>query len=102
MTFSFTEVALGSGTASLSMSIGRMHDLSKRPIILVNGTAVSIPFNWKGYDQANRKKFFGAIEIPIPMELIKENNSVSITFPDSGGHLSSLILNMETLKTNDN
>ena len=79
------------------MSLGRGHDLSKTPKVFVNGEKVEIPLNWKGYDQANRKKFFGAIEIPIPMDLIKENNKVNITFPDSGGHVSSLILNLEKI-----
>ena len=56
-----------------------------------------VPSNWKGYDQANRKKFFGAIEIPIPMDFIVKNNTVKIYFPDTGGHLSSLILDIETI-----
>lgn len=81
--------------ASLRMSIGRSHDLSKRPLIEINGTTIAIPFNWKGYDQANRKKFFGAIDIPVPIDLIKEKNNVYISFPDSGGHLSTLILDVK-------
>jgi hypothetical protein len=31
------------------------------------------------------------------MDLIKENNKVNITFPDTGGHLSSLILDVEKI-----
>jgi len=98
MTFEFKNVKSGHGFASLSMSIGRNHDASKRPNVLINETNVAVPFDWKGYDQANRKKFFWTIEIPVPIALIKENNTVSIRFPDSGGHLSSLILNVETSK----
>ena len=100
--FEFNDVALGVGFAKLSMSIGRGHNLSKTPLILVNGEIVKIPSNWKGYDQANRKKFFGAIEIPVPMELIKQNNSVRVTFPDTGGHLSSLILDVEKIIDTNN
>ena len=84
-------------TASLRMSIGRTHDLSKRPLIEINGTTIAMPFNWKGYDQANRKKFFGAIDIPVPVNLIKDKNNVFISFPDSGGHLSTLIIDIKTL-----
>lgn len=91
----FNEVKSDVIEASLSMSIGRTHDLSKRPLIKINGVNIPVPFNWKGYDQANRKKFFGAIEIPVPVELIKENNNVHISFPDSGGHLSTLILDVK-------
>jgi hypothetical protein len=79
------------------MSIGRSHDLSKRPLIEINGTTIAIPFNWKGYNQENRKKFFGAIDIPIPVNLIKEKNNVFVSFPDSGGHLSTLILDIKIL-----
>jgi len=100
--FEFNDVALGVGFAKLSMSIGRGHNLSKTPLILVNGEIVKISSNWKGYDQANRKKFFGAIEIPVPMELIKQNNSVRVTFPDTGGHLSSLILDVEKIIDTNN
>ena len=95
--FEFNGVALGVGFAKLRMSIGRGHDLSKTPEIFVNDSKVEVPLNWKGYDQANRKKFFGAIEIPVPIELIKQNNSVRVTFPDTGGHLSSLILDVEKI-----
>ena len=97
LVFEFNDVALGVGFAKLSMSIGRGHDLSKTPEVFVNGSKVEVPLNWKGYDQANRKKFFGAIEIPVPIELIKQNNSVRVTFPDTGGHLSSLILDVEKI-----
>ncbi len=82
MIFEFNDVALGVGFAKLSMSIGRGHNLSKTPLILVNGEMVKVPSNWKGYDQANRKKFFGAIDIPIPMDFIMKNNTVKISFPD--------------------
>lgn len=97
LVFEFNDVDLGVGFAKLSMSVGREHDLSKAPEVLVNDEKVEVPSNWKGYDQANRKKFFGAIEIPIPMDFIMKNNTVKIYFPDTGGHLSSLILNIETI-----
>jgi len=95
--FEFNDVALGVGFAKLSMSLGREHDLSKTPEVLVNGEKVEVPSNWKGYDQANRKKFFGAIEIPIPMNFIMKNNTIKVSFPDAGGHLSSLILDVEKI-----
>ena len=95
--FEFNDVELGVGFSKLSMSIGRGHDLSKTPEVFVNDNKVEVPLNWKGYDQANRKKFFGAIEIPVPMDFISKNNSVKISFPDTGGHLSSLILDVEKI-----
>ena len=95
--FEFNGVEPGVGFAKLIISLGRGHDLSKTPEVVVNGQKIEVPLNWKGYDQANRKKFFGAIEIPIPMNLILKNNITTITFPDKGGHLSSLILELEKI-----
>tara|TARA_B110000285_G_C15002905_1_gene552352 strand:- start:49 stop:1149 length:1101 start_codon:yes stop_codon:yes gene_type:complete len=96
--YNFNNVSLtgNSGFASLSMSIGRKHDRSKSPNIIVNGVSINVPSNWKGYDQSERNDFFGTIEIPVPIGIIQENNTVSITFDDSDGHLSSLILTVES------
>ncbi|WOO40842.1 hypothetical protein [Rubellicoccus peritrichatus] len=99
--FEFNDVPTGEGRAFLRMSIGRKHDRSKQPIVKVNGINVPVPENWAGYDQANRSDFFGAIEIPVPMDAIRDKTTVSITFPDSGGHLSSLVLATETLGAAD-
>ena len=93
ITFDFNGVRTGSGRAVLRMGIGRKHDRSKRPTIKVNGTTVAVPTDWKGYDQRNRTDFFGVIDIPVPGNLIRANNRVTVTFPDGGGRLSSLILN---------
>ncbi|WP_010133961.1 T9SS type A sorting domain-containing protein [Ochrovirga pacifica] len=85
---------LGAGNVVLRMSISRKHDKSKQPIVKINGTQVTVPTNWKGYDQANRDDFFGMIEIPFSANLLKENNTISITFPDAGGRVSSLIMDV--------
>ena len=95
--FEFNGVEPGVGFAKLNMSLGRGHNLSKTPEVFVNDKKVEVPLNWKGYDQANRKKFFGAIEIPVPMDFIMKNNTVRISFPENGGHLSSLILDIEKI-----
>lgn len=84
------------GYAYLRMSIGRKHDRSKQPVVMVNGHEVAVPDNWKGYDQANREDFFGMIEIPVPYAFLQEENEVSVTFPDSNGRISSLILQVHS------
>ena len=81
--------------ASLQMGIGRKHDRSKSPIVKINGTTVAVPTNWKGSDQANRSDFFGVIEIPFDISLLQSSNTVSVTFPDGGGHISSMILEVK-------
>ena len=99
--YDFNNLSLtgNSGFASLSMSIGRKHDRSKSPDIVFNGVSINVPSNWKGYDQIDRNDFFGTIEIPVPIDIIQENNAVSITFDDSNGHLSSLVLTVETYES---
>jgi hypothetical protein len=97
MTYTFSNVPASSiASATLRMSIGRTHDKSKSPTVLINGQALSVPANWKGYDQANRDDFFGMIEIDVPVESLQANTYVTLEFPDSGGHLSSLVLITET------
>jgi len=95
MSFTFNGVQTGTGQAKIKMAIGRKHDVSKIPQVKVNGTIVSVPTNIKGYDQANRDDFFGTIEIPVSMALLQTNNTITFNFPDSGGHLASVILNVE-------
>jgi len=93
MTYTFSNVPTSSiASATLRMSIGRKHNRSKSPTVLINGQALSVPTNWKGYDQANRDDFFGMIEIDVPAASVQASNIVSLTFPDSDGHLSSLVL----------
>jgi hypothetical protein len=97
MTYTFSNVPSSSiASATLRMSIGRKHDKSKSPTIVVNGQTLSVPTNWKGYDQANRDDFFGMIEIDVPVESLQASTSVTLEFSDSGGHLSSLVLITQT------
>ncbi|PQJ81051.1 beta-agarase [Polaribacter porphyrae] len=100
LSFTFNELpAVTNGRTSLKMGIGRNHDLSKKPKITVNGNSIEVPNNWAGYDQASRKLFFGVIGIPFDVKYLKTGeNIVNIAFPDDGGHLSSLILNVENKK----
>ncbi len=93
--FTFNNVDAGAGFAKIRMSIGRKHNVTKTPTVTVNGTAVSVPTNWKGYDQANRTDFFGTIEIPVPANLLQASNNVAITFPDAGGRISSVVLEVQ-------
>lgn len=95
--YSFNDITpANSGFAYLRMSIGRAHNKSKQPQVSLNGTLLAVPTNWKGYDQLNRDNFFGMIEIKFPIELLQTNNNLSVTFPDGGGHLSSVIIVTET------
>ncbi len=99
--FDFDGVRTGQGRAVLRMGIGRKHNRSKSPVVRVNGSAVPVPNDWKGYDQRNRDDFFGVIDIPVPMNLLGSNNTINVTFPDSGGRISSMILQVETSQMRD-
>jgi hypothetical protein len=93
--YAFDNVSTGEGYGTLRMSLGRKHNVTKKPIVKVNGVLVEVPDNYKGYDQANRDDFFGMIEIPFPAYVLKENNTVTVEFPDTGGRISSMILSVE-------
>ncbi|MEM1446126.1 MAG: hypothetical protein AAGF84_08730 [Planctomycetota bacterium] len=82
--------------ATLRIGLAREHDRSKRPALRVNDTDVAFPSDWLGDDQAHRKQgFFGAVEIPLPTGIVRPENTVSITFPDTGGRISTAILRID-------
>ncbi|WOO43691.1 hypothetical protein [Rubellicoccus peritrichatus] len=77
----------------LRISFAREHNLSKKPQLKVNEHEIDFPDDWLGGDQANKKGgFFGAVAVPIPTGILKKDNKVSLTFPDSGGRVSTVVL----------
>lgn len=95
LTFNIDGLPLNSSSeAILRLGLGRAHGLSLMPEILVNSTAVAVPTDFRGYDQnldgAGRESFFGVIEVPIPHQLLQSDNTIALNFPDDGGHVSSV------------
>lgn len=88
------------GEATLRIGIGRDHGKNLTPKVKFNGTDIIVPADWRGYDQADKDRFFGVIEIPVPYNLLKENNTVDVTFSDNGGHVSSVILQVFNFSDN--
>ena len=92
--FSITNVSTAAqfGEAVLRLGIGRAHGKSLSPTLLVNGTEVPVPADWRGYDQSTRPQFYGVLEIPVPYNLLQGNNTISVEFDDTGGHVASVAL----------
>ncbi|WP_166376296.1 ricin-type beta-trefoil lectin domain protein [Pseudoalteromonas sp. Z9A4] len=84
------------GEAVLRLGVGRPHGKSLTPTVTVNGNKVAVPTDFRGYDQVNgglgRERFFGVLEIPVPYSDLAKTNSIEVTFPDTGGAVSSLTL----------
>ena len=80
------------GDAVLRLGMGRSSTLSKQPTVLVNGTAVDVPTDFMGHEGDSRSTFFGVLDIPVPYHLLQANNEISVTFPDTGGYISSVSL----------
>ena len=81
--------------AILRLGLGRDHHLSLQPSLLLNGQKIKVPHSnltIPGQPQSDRPNFFGVLEISLPLTSLKSRNEVSITFPDQGGHISSLTL----------
>ncbi len=92
-TFAINGVTKGSyGEATLRIGVGRNLGKSLKPTVTVNGTQVSVPDNIKGDAQTDRGRFFGMIEVDVPYNVLKTNNTISVTFPDGGGFISSMAL----------
>ena len=88
------------GEAVLRVSIGRDHGRVLKPVVKVNGAQIIVPDDWRGYDQADKNRFFGTLEMDVPYSLINTNNTVSVEFPDTGGHVSSAILQVFSFSNN--
>ncbi|MEP1445173.1 MAG: hypothetical protein ABJK37_03535 [Paraglaciecola sp.] len=103
-TFSIENIVTADeGEAVLRLGVGRTHGLSLLPKITFNDVTISVPEDYRGYDQYHngkgRANYFGVIEIPVPLNVLRANNSVNITFSDTGGFISSLslqVLNSDT------
>ncbi|MEL7162443.1 MAG: Ig-like domain-containing protein, partial [Bacteroidota bacterium] len=100
MTYTIPGVQLGTeGDATVRIGIGRQLARNRRPKLFLNGTEVQYPDDViRGYDQRNRVDFFGTLEIPVDYALLQEGtNEVKVSFPDGGGRVSSVILQLGTL-----
>lgn len=84
------------GEAVLRLGIGRDHGLSLQPVVNVNGQRLDVPTDIRGGDQFlegdGRETFFGVLEIPVPHDILVADNLVEVNFPDSGGFVSSVLL----------
>ncbi len=81
------------GEAVLRLGVGRDHSKSLQPKVNINGNTIELPTDWRGYNQADRERFFGVLEIPFSYKLLNEgDNEMTIEFPDTGGHISSCAL----------
>ncbi|EWH10720.1 agarase [Catenovulum agarivorans DS-2] len=80
------------GDATLRLGIGRDLDKSRQPIVKVNGVQIDVPTNFSGDDQQNRPAFFSLLEIPVPYNLLTEENTLEVKFNDDGGRVSSAVL----------
>ncbi|MEI8669080.1 hypothetical protein P4S65_12955 [Pseudoalteromonas sp. B131b] len=80
------------GKGILRLSFGREHDLAQQSIVKVNGTLVTVPTDYAGDEQVFRPQVFSMLEIKVPNELLKTNNTILVTYPDDGGFVSSVTL----------
>lgn len=98
--FEFENVKTGKGHAVLRLGVGRDNKASLLPIIKINGKQVDVTGDLiRGYNQHNRRQFFGTLEIPFDISLLKNGkNKVEASFKDNGGHISSTILSLQKLE----
>ncbi|WP_158971489.1 hypothetical protein [Paraglaciecola sp. L3A3] len=99
ITYNINGVSKGdNGEAILRLAIGREHGQSLMPTVTVNGIEVTVPEDFRGYDQETgkvypgRDNFFGTIEIPVAYSDLQTDNSIKVQFSDTGGHLASASL----------
>ncbi|KXX66653.1 hypothetical protein [Flammeovirga sp. SJP92] len=79
-------------TAQLRIGIGRPHHTVAFPTVSINGKEVKYHQEIQGQSQHLRAQYFTLINVEIPQDLLAENNKVKVTYPDNGGHVSSVTL----------
>lgn len=102
MSFTIDKVKVNDAqSAVLRLGVGRKHGLTVEPaVVKINGTQVALAKDViKGYDQHNRKEFFGALEIPFDVSLLKKgSNMVEVQYTQDGGNVTTAILQVENVK----
>ena len=92
-TYQINGVAKGVyGEAVLRLGMGRSSTLSRQPAVLFNGTPLTVTPDFMGTEGDDRPVFLGELNIPVPYALLESNNTVEVTFPDTGGYISSVAL----------
>ena len=66
--------------ATLRLGVGRNHGHSLRPSVRMNGTPLIVPETYRGPDQKDRERFFGVLEMNVPVEVLQSSNQVGIVF----------------------
>ena len=84
------------GEATLRLGIGRDLNYQRFPEVKINGTTLNYEQNYRGDNQQDRQSFFGVLEIDVPYNLLHKNNNISIKFPESGGFVSSVAMQVYT------
>jgi len=80
------------GEAVLRIGIGRAHNKELFPRVQFNGEQLTVEANYKGDDQLQRDSFFGVLEVEVPVDLLKTQNTISVKFTDNGGYVSSVAM----------
>ncbi|WP_109622725.1 hypothetical protein [Sediminitomix flava] len=100
LSFSINDVETGHGEAILRIGLGRALNASLKPNVWLNDEPLNTDGDLiKGYNQHNRRQFFGTLEIPFDISLLKQGkNQLKVQFPDDGGQISSVILQVQKAK----
>ncbi len=100
-------VTAASGDATLRLSVGiplttgvgstTPSGLDRLPSeVTFNSTSLTIPTNWKGYDQTGRADFYAMLEFDVPYNLVNDgDNEVTVTYAKTGGRLAAAVLSIE-------
>mmetsp|Transcript_12418 Transcript_12418/g.37886 ORF Transcript_12418/g.37886 Transcript_12418/m.37886 type:complete len:946 (+) Transcript_12418:168-3005(+) len=97
-TFNFRGVQTGSGTAILRVAVSRSNERSNKPKMVFNGVAVKHDASFAGpYPKIKYRMYFGVLEIPIPMTLVRSSNSVTLSYGETDGYISTVILQVDRL-----
>jgi len=95
----FAKLPFRSGVARIRISQSRRESLKNKPDLWLNGKKFSnFDASISGGKRDYHKNYFGTYEISVPLKFLASQNNpvVRVKFPDSGGHISTFLLEVDT------
>lgn len=90
--FPVPDADLAASWAVLRLSISRPREMSRQPVVLWNGHEITSKGSESGDGQTLIADQFGAIEFPLPPEIVQSQNRLSVSFAEPGGRISTAVL----------
>lgn len=93
--FAFDNIPAGKGMAYIRVAHSREFAREMQADVAINGRPLQYDAVFGGDSPRYHRSWFGVVLIPVDLEEIGRSTTVTVTFPDSGGQVSSVVLEVD-------